>query len=130
MPTACEIAQLPEPTSFEVDDQRGCDGISYLPTLKGVASEQRKHEYLYWASQEGATSVGMRMGNWKLVNYRAPKKANRTAASRKSEKANQGSDDWRLYDLSSDVGEKNDIADAHPAVVKKMLDLLKTDGLL
>ncbi len=130
MPTACEIAELSEPTSFAVDAERGCDGISYLPTLKGSASEQRKHEYLYWASQEGATSVGMRMGNWKLVNYRTPKNRKKAAGSQKQKAAGEGGDDWRLYDLRVDIGEKNDIAEAHPAVVKKMLNLLKTDGLL
>ena len=130
MPTACEIAQLPKPTSLAVDAERGCDGISYFPTLKGSDSEQRKHEYLYWASQEGSTSVGMRMGNWKLVNYRTPKKRGKSADAQRKNITDKDGDDWRLYDLRVDIGEKNDIADAHPAIVEKMLGLLKTDGLL
>lgn len=130
MPTACEIAQLPKPISFTAGAKRGCDGISYLPTLKGSVSEQRKHEYLYWASQEGATSVGMRMGAWKLVNYRKPKKKVNAAGLQKNEAVDTVEDDWRLYDLGVDIGEKNDVSDAHPAIVQKMLALLKTDGLL
>ena len=46
-----------------------------------------QHEYLYWASQEGETSVGVRMGKWKLVQYR-PKKGrqSRDAGSAKPKK--------------------------------------------
>ncbi|MDA7878047.1 arylsulfatase [bacterium] len=129
MPTACEIAQLPQPDAFGADTERGCDGISYLPTLHGSGSKQPRHEYLYWASQEGATSVGMRMGKWKLVNYRTPKKRVAAKSQKHGSKGEIG-DDWRLYDLNFDIGEKNDVANAHPSVVRKMLDLLKSDGLL
>ena len=38
--------------------------------------------------------------------------------------------DWRLYDLSEDIGEKNDLADEHPEIVQKIFSLLKRDGLL
>ncbi len=130
MPTACEIAQLPVPVAFADGAERGCDGISYLPTLRDAASEQRKHEYLYWASSEGATSVGMRMGHWKLVKYRMQNRKGKAARSQKQGIAVKDDDDWRLYDLRVDIGEKNDISDAHPAIVQKMLGLLKTDGLL
>lgn len=134
MPTACEIADLPLPDSFAGSGssgaEPGCDGISYLPTLQGAGAGQRKHEYLYWASQEGATSVGMRMGKWKLVNYRPPRKRGRGSEAGKQKPVAEADSDWRLYDLSADIGEKNDLSDAHPAVVQKMLELLKTDGLL
>ncbi len=111
LPTACEIAG--------VDPSGDSDGISYLPTLIGNPDAQPKHEYLYWASQEGATSVGVRQGNWKLVKYRPAKKAPPTDAE----------DDWRLYDLSSDSGEQNNIAAEHPDVVSRIRGLLKRDGL-
>ena len=75
LPTACELAGAEVPKEI--------DGISYLPTLLGQDERQRKHEYLYCASSEGATSVGVRYGKWKLVRYRTK---DQTA-------------DWRLYDL-------------------------------
>lgn len=113
LPTACELARVEPPQDI--------DGISYLPTLLGENERQKQHEYLYWASLEGATSVGVRMGNWKLVKYRGPKKPpkNRPAAP-----------DWRLYDLKTDIGEKTDIAASHTQIVEKMIGLLKRDGLL
>ncbi len=112
LPTACELAGAEPPKDI--------DGISYLPALLGRKDEQQKHEYLYCASQEGATSVGVRYGNWKLVRYREGKQ--KRQAGRKGE--------WRLYDLAEDIGEKNDLADKHPKVVQKILSLLKRDGLL
>lgn len=112
LPTACEIAGVAAPAST--------DGVSYLPTLLGKPEQQRAHEYLYWASSEGATSVGMRQQQWKLVKYRGkPKQRDRDTA-----------EDWRLYDLRSDIGEETNIAAQHPQQVEKMLGLLKRDGLL
>ena len=105
LPTACDVAGIEIPQKI--------DGISYLPTLLGQGDRQKEHEYLYWASQEGETSVGVRWGNWKLVKYR-------------------GSQDqpggWRLYDLSRDIGEENDIAD-NLDFVETILAMLKHEGL-
>jgi len=102
LPTACEIAGVTPPTEI--------DGISYLPTLLGETEKQKQHEYLYCASSEGETSVGMRMGNWKLVQYRK-------------------NNDWRLYDLAKDIGEEKNIAKENSKVVDEMLRLLKRDSL-
>ena len=115
LPTACAIAGVDPPNNI--------DGISYLPTLLGKTTDQQQHEYLYWASSEGATSVGMRRGNWKLVKYRAPKKGSHS-------KAGETNEDWRLYDLSRDISEENNIASQHPDQVKKLRELLMRDGLI
>lgn len=107
LPTACEAAGV-EPADK-------IDGISYLPTLLGDSDHQVRHEYLYWASGEGRTAVGIRREKWKLVKYRAS--------------GNQPAQ-WRLYDLDVDIGEQKDIAPQHPDVVKSMLALVEPDGLL
>ena len=117
LPTACEIAGVEPPKNI--------DGISYLPTLLGKNDAQKKHEYLYWRSREGGTSVGVRFGNWKLVKYRQSKK-NRKGGSSGTGKAN----DWRLYDISKDIGEENNVADANPDIVAKIQEMLVRDGLL
>ena len=114
LPTACELAGAKPPTDI--------DGISYLPTLL-QSSKQQKHEYLYCASLEGGTSVGVRHGNWKLVKYRALKsKSGKIPVDTKP--------DWRLYDLSKDISEKNNVAAKHPGIVKEILAMLERDGLL
>ncbi len=111
LPTACEFAGVDPPPDI--------DGISIVPAITGRPEDQPRHEYLYWASSEGATSVGVRRDKWKLVRYR------------ENEKSNQGDNasPWRLYDLASDLGEETDIAADHPDIVKEIQDLLKRDGL-
>ena len=111
LPTACAVAGADLPSKI--------DGLSYLPTLSGEDKEQKKHEYLYCASSEGATSVGVRYGHWKLVQYRPGKKHKAAAVP-----------DWRLYDLKADIGEKNNVASEHPDIVETILSLLKRDNLL
>jgi uncharacterized sulfatase len=106
LPTACELAGGEIPDSI--------DGISYVPTLLGKSDQQPRHEYLYWASQEGATMIGVRQDHWKLVRYRKDK---------------NGQPDWRLYDLRTDIGEQHDLADEHPEVVRRIIGLLNRDGL-
>jgi uncharacterized sulfatase len=114
--TACELTGAELPPSV--------DSISYVPTLLGDSDKQEKHEYLYCASLEGQTSVGVRYGNWKLVQYRPAK------AKKNSKLQAPAKPDWRLYDLTKDIGEEHNIAVDHPKVVEKILAFLKRDGLL
>lgn len=111
LPTACEIAGI-EPGGK-------IDGISYLPTLLGKEDQQEKHEFLYWASTEGATAVGVRSENWKLVKYRPSKKKGQPVI---------GEDDWRLYDLGKDIGEENNVAEAHPEIVERLRSYAQRAG--
>ena len=113
LPTACELAGISPP--------EGIDGISYLPTLLGRSDHQKKHEYIYCESLEGATSVGVRFGDWKLVKYRQKKDATKLPSNDKGA--------WRLYDLAHDRGETNDLSVQHPRIVKHIVNLLKRDAL-
>ena len=116
LPTACELARVDPPDNI--------DGISYLPTLRGQADQQRRHEYLYWASVEGPQSVGVRYGKWKLVRYKPRKQQANTPPTESTPP------DWRLYDLTTDIGEQINLADKFPNVVAKIQSLLARDGLL
>lgn len=79
------------------------DGISMLPRLLG--REQEGHEYLYWELHDGTFSQAIRMGHWKAV---------RSGPGRELE----------LYDLSSDPGERHNVASDHAELVAKIEDLL------
>jgi uncharacterized sulfatase len=114
LPTACELAGIMPPGDI--------DGISYLPTLLGRSEQQKSHEYLYCESLEGATTVGVRFGDWKLVKY-WPKRQDGSG-----EQAD-GTSLWRLYNLSNDIGEQNDLADQHPEIVQQIIRLIMRDGL-
>ena len=77
------------------------DGISYLPTLLG--KKQTKHDHLYW--QSGTAKVAVRKGRWKAVRV-----------------GKTGS--LELYDLSKDIGEKNNVAAVHPEVTATMAKII------
>ncbi len=100
LPTACEIAG--------VDIPDHTDGISYLPVLKG--EEQGKHDYLYWEFHEQGGKQAIRVNRWKAVRL------------------NVGEDPdapLELYDLVEDIDESDNIASAHPELVRKMDSLME-----
>lgn len=98
MPTLAEIAGIAAPENI--------NGLSLLPTLTGQSEEQKQHAYLYWEFHEGkATHQALRMGKWKAIRFDP-----------------QGV--LELYDLSVDIGEQNNVADAHPEVIAKIKDVL------
>ncbi len=93
LPTATDIAGAQVPA--------GLDGISFLPTLLGEDSRQRKHEFLYWEfATSRQSSQAVRMGDWKAVRL--------TPTS-----------PTELYDLSTDVGEKRNVAARHPDIIAR-----------
>ncbi len=92
MPTAADLAGVPHPATL--------DGISILPTLLGQ-KQAKQHESLYFEIYEPYFQQSLRMGDWK--GYRLGTKA-----------------PLELYDLKADPAEKQDIAAAHPEIVKKI----------
>jgi len=100
LPTFAEIAGAENPESI--------DGISFLPSLLG--KKQKQHEYLYWEFHEQGGKIAVRMGNWKAVKLNI-------------DKTPQGVTE--LYNLSTDIGETNNIALSNPEIVKKMEEIMK-----
>jgi uncharacterized sulfatase len=95
LPTLAELAQAKHGLP------RDLDGLSIAPTLVGRPTEQKQHDYLYWAFYERGGAQAVRQGKWKAVQqpYHSP---------------------VRLYDLSQDVGEERDLAAEHPRVVAEL----------
>lgn len=73
------------------------DGISVVPTLMGQEG-QKEHEYLHW-------SGAIRMGKWKGIGKKGT---------------------LSLYDLSTDIGEANDLSARHPEIVQKLSQAMET----
>jgi arylsulfatase A-like enzyme len=98
LPTAAEIARAEPP--------KGIDGISVLPLLLGQPQTNR-HEYLYWEFHEKGFKQAVRLGDWKAIRGQAGGRL-------------------ELYDVKADPGEKQNVADQNPGVVKRIEELLKT----
>lgn len=97
--TACEMAGVEVPENI--------DGISYLPTLLG--EPQQKHDFLYWEFPGRGYKVALRKGKWKAIRQNMKTDIN---------------DPLELYNLDTDLGEKNNIASEHPEVVAQMTKML------
>ncbi len=99
LPTALAAARI------EAD--KTLDGINLLSQLTGdsPAALQRS---LYWRF---GPQRAVRRGNWKLVDWRDF-----------DEKKNSG---WQLYDLSKDIGERNDLASSQPQLVAELSQVWK-----
>ncbi len=92
LPTAADLSGVPGP--------KGLDGHSIVPTLLGKG-QQVVHKSLYFEIYEPYFQQAVRMGDWK--GYRLGTKA-----------------PLELYDLKSDPAEKQNIAAAHPDIVKRI----------
>jgi len=95
LPTFAAIAGVKPPANI--------DGTSVLPAMLG--QKLKAHTYLYWEFHEGEYAQAVRWGRWKAV--------------RKAKSAIE------LYDLETDVSEKNDLAAAHPDVVRRIEEIMK-----
>jgi arylsulfatase A-like enzyme len=95
------LPTLAELTGQEPPD--GIDGVSILPAL--LEGKRVEHPPLYFEFHERGFHQAARIGDWKAV---------RLGTSSAIE----------LYDLKSDLGERNNVADRHPAVVQQFETLL------
>ncbi|MFL2666272.1 MAG: arylsulfatase [Flavobacteriaceae bacterium] len=97
--TACDIADIKSPFNT--------DGISFYPTLKG--EKQEKHKYLYWEYPASGGLQAIRMGKWKGLKKDLLK----------------GKSELKLFDLSIDPKELNDLSSKFPEIVSELEDYLK-----
>jgi len=118
MPTLAELAGVAQETPKDID------GISIVPTLLGKG-QQKKHEYMYW-DDTWFHNEGLRMGKWKGVRSNGKFEENpNTAAHRGKWKGmKHESGKVEVYDLSKDIGEKNNLAEKYPQIAKKLGELM------
>ncbi|MCI0461004.1 MAG: sulfatase-like hydrolase/transferase [Gemmataceae bacterium] len=88
------------------------DGKDIWPLLAGKAEAKTPHEAVFFYSS--ARLEGVRSGKWKLY-----------LPGRRPGGAKKGKEETRvqLFDLEQDLGEKNDVAERHPEVVKRLQGL-------
>lgn len=99
MATAAELAEAKLPPDR--------DSISFAPTLFGQPGQQQ-HEFLYWEFHErGFSQAALYQVRWKGIRERDPKAP------------------IALYDLHTDIAEKNDVAKQFPEIAVKLDAYLK-----
>lgn len=100
LPTFLAAAQL-DRSKLE-NKKRPLHGKNLLPYLRGEKGDTPPHETLYWRIL--MRTAGIRHQHWKLIRF-----PDRPA---------------QLYDLRTDISEKNDLANKHPEVVTDLLKKL------
>ncbi len=102
-PTVLEIAGLEHPSTYEGRDVAAMQGRSWAPMLAGKSDSARgENDWIGW---ELWGSRAIRQGDWKLLWQPKP----------------MGKDDWELFDLAKDPGERADVIAANPAKAKELL---------
>jgi arylsulfatase A-like enzyme len=98
LPTTAELAGVPAPANL--------DGLSFVPALLGKP-DAPGHEFLYWEFHERGFEQAVRMGDWKTVRH-APTQP------------------FELYNLRTDPGERYNLAQLHPEIIRQITAYLST----
>jgi arylsulfatase A-like enzyme len=103
-PTMLEMAGLP------IKPKQHIDGVSLVPLLKGKNKHKRKAifwHYPHYGNQGGSPGGAVRAGDYKLIEFYEDSRT-------------------ELYNLKTDISEKNNLSEKMPDRATKMLKMLKT----
>lgn len=112
------MATLADIVGIELPDNAGEDSVSNLRLWKGQEYSKPLREAVVHHSVNGSFSI--RKGNWKLEmcpgsgGWSDPKPGEEP----------EGSPPIQLYDLREDIGERKNVCDIYPDIVKELKELL------
>ena len=101
-PTLLQLAGRP------LKPEQHRDGVSFVPLLKGEASPRGRPlfwHYPHYSNQGGAPNGVIRDGDWKLIEW-----------------YEDGA--LELYNITEDIGERNNLTAQHPDKVKELHGML------
>jgi arylsulfatase A len=107
LPTFAKLAGAKLPAD------RKLDGVDIWPVLVGSPSEPPRHEFFFY---RGLTLEAVRSGPWKLHLALADGGAGEQ----------KGTPRPQLFNLAEDIGEKKNVADENPEVVRRLQALAQT----
>jgi arylsulfatase A len=92
---------------------RTIDGLDLSALLTDPKAKTPRDEFLYYSNKGNLD--GIRQGTWKLLRRKAPRKRGAPKDNKDPEFNNL------LFDLSTDLGEKHNLADKNPDLVKALI---------
>jgi len=96
------MATCAEIIGAKLPDNAGEDSVSILPDLLGTAKGPVREATIH---QAPGGHLALRQGPWKLIFFKGGER--------------------ELYNLQTDLGEKNNVADANPEIVARLTALMK-----
>lgn len=116
LPTFAKLA------GAEVPKDRIIDGLNIWPLMSGVEGAKTPHDRFYYYWNFGLEAV--QSGSWKLhLPHEYRSLAGEPGKDGKPGPYKTAKTELALYNLENDVGEKTNVADQNPEVVKKLLAL-------
>lgn len=103
--------------------ERKTDGVNIFPLMKGEENANPRDHLFYYFHQNDLEAV--RQGPWKLVfphNYRSYEDVPPGSGGVKGA-YNKGQTALALYNLRRDPGERYDISESHPDIVRQLQEL-------
>lgn len=92
------------------------DSVNILPSLLGTSQQGRQHV----VQEAMGRHLSLRQGKWKYI---PPRQGDKIMANKNIETGRHSQP--QLYNLETDIGETQNVADAHPQIVADMQALLE-----
>jgi arylsulfatase A-like enzyme len=94
---------------------RPIDGLDVSRLWRGETDRSPREEFLYYSAH--GVIEGIRQGDWKLLVKRPRKADSRKGGAAPAEDPQP---ERMLFDLARDIGERNNLAAEHPAIVTRL----------
>ncbi len=107
LPTFCHLSDSDLPKEVTID------GHNIWPLLSGKKGAESAYKAFYYYHTSQLQAV--RSGDWKLV---LPQKVKKIGWAKEEKNT-----PLKLYNLSDDLAEKNDVSKEYPEIVKKLIEL-------
>jgi arylsulfatase A len=120
LPTFCELAGTKPPKDLTLD------GASFLPALEDKPVVREKPLVWVYYNALNKRRVAMRDGQWKVLAKLNIGKYNTVHAGNADQVKGATLSDFQVFDLSSDIGEKKDLAKTNPAKLAELKKRLHT----
>ena len=103
-PTFYEVAQVKYPEKFERNEIYPLKGNSLMPFVSGKSDQIHPSEYVFGLEHNNLAMI--RKGDWKITNIMSPFLE----------------ENFKLYNLSQDLAELNDLKESEPEKHKELLE--------